>query len=303
MLARLTVHFPFQPTRSFLIEGGATTVIGRDEQCDIVLDDDRVSRRHARLSVSEGAWRIADLDSKNGTSFQGVAVREEAPCRDGWISFGGLLARFAQATPESEAVAARRHRERLETSISRQRELTPSLGLERLLERVLASIIELSAAERGAVLLRRDDGTVEIVARRGLADTEMTSAGFSGSVGAIERALATTRSVAVSDALSDPFLSGRESVLTGGIRSLVCVPLSAAGRPIGLIYADSRAPGTAYGELDVQILEALAAHAALAIATARADRELKGLAEKLPQLGTRWDDVLARHRTPDEASS
>jgi hypothetical protein len=235
MFARLTVHFPFQPTRSFLIEGDAATVIGRESDCDLVLDDDRVSRRHARLSFEDGAWWLADLGSKNGTSLQGVPVDEASPCRDGWISFGGLLARFAQTTPERERAEARRHEERFKTSISRQRELTPSLGLERLLERVLASIVELSSAERGAVLLRRDDGVIEVAARCDLADAELTAAGFSGSVGAIERSFSTARSVAVSDVLSDPFLQGRESVLTGGIRALVCIPLVAGVRLIGLM--------------------------------------------------------------------
>jgi two-component system sensor histidine kinase UhpB len=71
-------------------------------------------------------------------------------------------------------------------------------------------------------------------------------------------------------------------VIGAGIRALVCLPLLAFERPIGLIYADSRTPGTSFGELDVEILEALAAHAALAIAMARVDRELKLLATRLP---------------------
>ena len=73
MLARLTVHFPFQPTRSFVVRGDAA-VIGRDPGCDIVLEDDRVSRRHARLAFAEGAWRLADLESTNGTSLGGAPL-------------------------------------------------------------------------------------------------------------------------------------------------------------------------------------------------------------------------------------
>jgi hypothetical protein len=166
MLARLTVHFPFQPTRSFLVQSDVETVIGRDLDCDIVLDDERVSRRHARVGFAEGAWWLCDLDSKNGTSFQGRPVREAASCTDGWISFGGLLARFARTTADTEQAESRRREERFRTSISRRRELSPSLGLEKLLDRVLTSILELSDAERGAVLLRREDGTMEVAARR-----------------------------------------------------------------------------------------------------------------------------------------
>jgi hypothetical protein len=305
MLARLTVHFPFQPTRSFVVHGDAETVIGRDPDCDIVLDDDRVSRRHARLAFAEGAWRLADLDSKNGTSLQGLPMQEAALDREGWISFGGLLARFERSTADRERAEAQRREERHKTSASLQHELTPSLGLERLLDRVLGSILELSEAERGVVLLRRKDGAMEIAARRNLGDPELKASGFSGSVGAIERALSTARPVAVSDALLDPELRGRESVIGGGIRSLVCIPLVTADRLIGVIYADSGEPGTSFGELDVEILEALAAHAALAIALARADRELKGLAARLPdaETGADWTGVVAHHQSRGDEPS
>jgi hypothetical protein len=283
--------FPFQPTRSFLIEDGGNTVIGRDPQCDIVLDDDRVSHRHAQLAFADGAWRLADLDSKNGTAIQGLAMREAALGTSGWISFGGLLARFEHSTEAREQAEAARRAERHQTSISLQRELSPSLGMERLLSRLLGSVLELAEAERAAVLLREPDGKLEIAARRNIADSDLSSQGFFGSVTAIERAVAAGRVVAVSDAAGDPDLGGRESVIAGGIRSLLCLPLLASDRLIGVIYADSRRPGASFDELDVQILEGLATHASLAIAAARADRELKGLAARLS-----WADVVRHHR-------
>jgi hypothetical protein len=291
MLARLTIHFPFRPTRSFLIQDGGNTVIGRDPQCDIVLDDDRVSHRHAQLAFADGAWRLADLDSKNGTAIQGLAMREAALGTSGWISFGGLLARFEHSTAAHEQAEAARRAERHQTSISLQRELSPSLGMERLLSRLLGSVLELAEAERAAVLLREPDGKLEIAARRNIADSDLSSQAFFGSFTAIERAVAAGRVVAVSDAAGDPVLGGRESVIAGGIRSLLCLPLVASGRLIGVIYADSRRPGTSFDELDVQILEGLATHASLAIAAARADRELKGLAARLS-----WGDVVRHHR-------
>ena len=41
--------------------------IGRDPACDVCLDDDAVSGRHARLSYHHGQWWIEDLRSMNGT--------------------------------------------------------------------------------------------------------------------------------------------------------------------------------------------------------------------------------------------
>ena len=47
-------------------------LIGRDfEQCDIVLSDSTVSRRHARLVFDNGLLQIEDLGSTNGTAVNG----------------------------------------------------------------------------------------------------------------------------------------------------------------------------------------------------------------------------------------
>jgi hypothetical protein len=61
------------PPRALLLIGGRRllvapggAVIGRSRDCDIVLDDAGVSRRHARLHPTADAWSIEDLGSTNG---------------------------------------------------------------------------------------------------------------------------------------------------------------------------------------------------------------------------------------------
>ena len=82
----------------------------------------------------------------------------------------------------------------------------------------------------------------------------------------------------------DLSLAARPSVLAGGIRALACVPLVALGRSLGAIYTDSRETGSSFESLDLELLEAFAGHAALAIAATRLDAELARLASELPQL-------------------
>jgi pilus assembly protein CpaF len=49
-------------------------LIGKQADCDVVLSGGKVSRRHARIAVDDGGFRIEDLQSTNGTLVNGEAV-------------------------------------------------------------------------------------------------------------------------------------------------------------------------------------------------------------------------------------
>lgn len=50
--------------------------IGRHPQCDIVLDDSSVSRRHALILYKNGQWTITN-QGKNGISFKGKEIEQQ----------------------------------------------------------------------------------------------------------------------------------------------------------------------------------------------------------------------------------
>ncbi len=58
--------------RTIVVRG--ELVIGRVAGCDVVLDDTKASRRHARLIVEAGVVEIEDLGSSNGTLLNGKTV-------------------------------------------------------------------------------------------------------------------------------------------------------------------------------------------------------------------------------------
>ena len=53
------------------------TIIGRNEQCDLVLTSRRTSKRHCRLFFKDAQWHIEDLNSQNGTIVNGVKITTE----------------------------------------------------------------------------------------------------------------------------------------------------------------------------------------------------------------------------------
>ena len=58
-------------------------IVGRSRDCDIVLEDAGVSRRHAEIRPAADGWTIADLGSTNGIVLNGRAVRSRHPLRPG----------------------------------------------------------------------------------------------------------------------------------------------------------------------------------------------------------------------------
>jgi hypothetical protein len=59
--------------------GRLITTIGRDPRCDVVIVDRSVSAEHARLAWEDGALRLEDLGSKNGTSLGGERLAPRSP--------------------------------------------------------------------------------------------------------------------------------------------------------------------------------------------------------------------------------
>jgi S1-C subfamily serine protease len=65
--------------RRIEVEAEQRFVIGRDDACNLTLDDTKVSRRHAYLQEVDGAVEVGDLGSSNGTFVNGRRI--ERPVR------------------------------------------------------------------------------------------------------------------------------------------------------------------------------------------------------------------------------
>jgi hypothetical protein len=59
--------------KRFVVGAGGAT-LGRSRDCDVVVDDANVSRKHAEIRPGPHGWTIADLGSTNGTRVNGRSV-------------------------------------------------------------------------------------------------------------------------------------------------------------------------------------------------------------------------------------
>jgi pSer/pThr/pTyr-binding forkhead associated (FHA) protein len=82
----------------------ASVVIGRTAECDVILYEAGVSRRHARIFAEGDGFFIEDLGSSNGTRVNGAPVQSREALRDGdAIALGPVVFNFKPVELEAEA--------------------------------------------------------------------------------------------------------------------------------------------------------------------------------------------------------
>jgi pSer/pThr/pTyr-binding forkhead associated (FHA) protein len=70
---------------------GQRLTIGRGDDCDLIIRDPALSRRHAAITWTGANWRIEDLGSANGTTVAGRTISTADLSRDDIVSFGGQV--------------------------------------------------------------------------------------------------------------------------------------------------------------------------------------------------------------------
>jgi adenylate cyclase len=76
---------------------GATVVVGRGADADRVVADPTVSRRHARLEVTDAGVQIRDLGSSNGSFVKGRRIRDAEAAPGDAVAFGQVAFRLEAA--------------------------------------------------------------------------------------------------------------------------------------------------------------------------------------------------------------
>jgi DNA-binding winged helix-turn-helix (wHTH) protein len=93
-----TLCWLLKDRRRVPLEAGEN-VLGRERDHGIPIDSNTVSRRHARITVSEGGAVLEDLRSKNGTFLRDVRITVATPLADGdRIRIGAVVLHFRTAS-------------------------------------------------------------------------------------------------------------------------------------------------------------------------------------------------------------
>jgi putative nucleotidyltransferase with HDIG domain len=172
----------------------------------------------------------------------------------------------------------------LEALMGIGRAINSSLGLKRVLEEVMDTLIALMRAERGFLMLREPDGRLSVRIARGIAQINLEEDAFKVSRTIVDRVAATGETILTTNAQEDPRFENQMSVAAYQLRSILCAPLKIKNELIGVIYVDNRARTGIFQPRDQSLITAFADQAAVAIDNAQL-----------------FDDLQAKNRELEEA--
>ncbi len=149
-------------------------------------------------------------------------------------------------------------------------QLGTSLDLSEVLNQVMDSIIKLTGAERGFLMLFDDvTGQLQTMAARNVDQESIDGHSMEISRTVVERAAASGEGILTNNAQEDERFSNQKSVVGYQLRSIMCAPLRARGRTTGAAYVDNRLFSGVFQQEDLDLLGTFANQAAIAIENAR----------------------------------
>ncbi|MEO1287083.1 MAG: adenylate/guanylate cyclase domain-containing protein [Chloroflexota bacterium] len=142
---------------------------------------------------------------------------------------------------------------------------------DEVLNQVMDTVIALTGAERGYIVLKNPDtGELEFRIARGMDQSTLDSSqGMIVSKTVVNTVADTGQSVLTDNATEDSRLGGSESVVGLQLRSILAVPLKAQDEVIGVVYCDNRFLQGLFKQSELTVLTAFANQAAVAIENAR----------------------------------
>lgn len=247
------------PITSAMLRPGDVVRIGSTE---LEVSDEVTGRGRRRVDTV--------LVETDPASLESVIRKRFDPSQFEWLE--------SATTTAGPQLALLQRAQRHLTTLHRVSELlATSRDMNGLADATLRAILEVTAADRAAIVLRRTDpgtGDPEVAAARARTATDgPLSVSRTLVADVIDKGVSTF----ANDASADARYSRGESVIAQHVRSVMCVPLRTTDQILGALYADSLSGAGRFTEADLELLAAIGNQAGVALHRVRLLGELERL--------------------------
>jgi len=173
------------------------------------------------------------------------------------------------------------------------RAVNSTLELNAVLNRAMDTIIQVTRAERGFLMLTDEEGRLVFQVARNMDRETISSPTFQVSRSIVEHVAQSAQSILTTDAQRDPRFATHDSIVALNLRSILCTPLIAREYVIGVVYVDNRLHAGMFQPADLDALRAFADQAAIAIENARLFESVRQKVNEISALKTFQDDIFA----------
>jgi adenylate cyclase len=231
------------------------------------------------LSQMVGQVRSGLLPLRNNLPANTVETLSQVETK--LLKFGNDIAKFVEERKDLL--------EFLETSHI----INSTLEIDEVLRIVMDTIVHITGAERGFLMLRDEGGEMTVRIARNWEKESLNANETAISRTVIQRIIESGEPVMTTNAQEDPRFGKTESVVAYNLRSILCVPLKVKNDLIGVIYADNRIRAGIFKEWDLNLLRAFANQAAAAIDNARLFTSLRRTLAEVTELKNLMANIFA----------
>lgn len=172
--------------------------------------------------------------------------------------------------------------------------INSSLDTDSVLNQVMDTVIQLTGAERGYIMLtNKVTRNLEYRVARGIDREQLGRNEFIVSDTITNQVFTTGQPVLTDNARSDPRYQGQESIVGYQLRSILCVPLIVRGETIGVVYCDNRALSALFKQHELNLLNAFANQAAVAIENARLFEATRAQLAEITEIRDLMDNIFS----------
>jgi pSer/pThr/pTyr-binding forkhead associated (FHA) protein len=151
----------------FPLKSGKQVVIGRSSELDMVLVEDMVSRKHAKIMVGEGKITIEDLGSTNGTFVNGEKIKQARLKEGDRILIGTSILKLVNQGAGNEEVDESVVKQKLEEAAANQARRGSSMT-GKIEEIPLPDLLQLfHTSKKNGVLVIKNEQEGRIYMRQG----------------------------------------------------------------------------------------------------------------------------------------
>jgi pSer/pThr/pTyr-binding forkhead associated (FHA) protein len=144
-------------------------VVGRSSDLDMVLVEDMVSRKHAKIAMQQDQIWIEDLGSTNGTFVNGEKIKKARLKEGDRVLIGTSILKLIAADSPPESTSTTDAKRELE-SVAQQRRTSQARTMSGAIEEVpLPDLLQLFATSKksGVLVIRTEDDVGRIYLRKG----------------------------------------------------------------------------------------------------------------------------------------